>query len=327
VDWVAEAAFLPIIMHNPLISQVHAVRTKAWRKKPFSRETLDQLRRLRAQLRERKYDIVFDLQGNFKSGLIDWICGAPERVGFSGDAVQERINLLFTNRRVNFRPADQHVTDRYLRIVSAPFGRDYTGMELSGDIVSSSSDEEAADRFMAELPPGPLFLFQVGTTWKTKYWYAAGWCQLAQKILARYPDATILINWGNADEKRLGEEIAAQAGPGVRLLPWLRISELIPVIRRVHLLIGGDTGPLYLAAAVGTPTVSYYRATSAATYAPGGKRHRSIQAAMECAGCCRTDCDRDAECRASIAVDALFDAAVDLIGQTHPERKQHVDQS
>ncbi|HEY4743545.1 MAG TPA: glycosyltransferase family 9 protein, partial [Desulfuromonadaceae bacterium] len=125
--------------------------------------------------------------------------------------------------------------------------------------------------------------------------------------------STILVNWGSPEEQALGERIVAEVGVAVRLLPWLRIRELIPVIRRVDLLIGGDTGPLYLAAAVGTATVSYYRATSAAIYAPKGKRHRAIQAPLDCAGCQRTACDRDAQCRASITVDALFEAVTNVM--------------
>jgi heptosyltransferase-1 len=131
--------------------------------------------------------------------------------------------------------------------------------------------------------------------------------------MARYPGAAILINWGSPAEKELGERIVSETGAAVHLLPWLRIRELIPVIRRVDLVIGGDTGPLYLAAAVGTSTVSYYRATSAATYAPCGERHRSVQADMSCTGCGLTSCEKDAVCRSSISVDALFNAVTSIV--------------
>jgi heptosyltransferase-1 len=186
-------------------------------------------------------------------------------------------------------------------------------MELTSTIVSSPEDETAADRYLAGLPDGLVFVFQVGTTWKTKLWYTEGWSELARRITARWPGSTILINWGSPDEKALAELIVSEVGDSVRLLPWLRIRELIPVLRRVDLVIGGDTGPVYLAAAVGTPTVSYYRATSAATYAPRGKQHRAVQADMECTACYRTSCDRDQACRIAISVDSLFDAIVQLI--------------
>jgi len=68
-----------------------------------------------------------------------------------------------------------------------------------------------------------------------------------------------------------------------------------------------------MAAAVGTPTVSYYRATRAAAYAPRGDLHRAVQANMSCAGCGLTSCENDAVCRASISVDAIFEAVTCLI--------------
>src|SRR6185369_13158739 len=115
----------------------HVVRTKKWRKKPFSGETFSDVWTLRNSLRERNYDLVFDLQGNLKSGLIAWLTGTEKRIGFDADAVQEKLNLLFTNRRIPFRSQDRNVSDRYLRIVSVPFGRDYAGLELAGDIFSA----------------------------------------------------------------------------------------------------------------------------------------------------------------------------------------------
>ncbi|OGT99690.1 MAG: lipopolysaccharide heptosyltransferase I, partial [Geobacteraceae bacterium GWC2_48_7] len=264
IDWVVEEAFLPVLEHNPGLRQILPVRTKKWRKAPFSPETRRELKALRIALREGSYDLVFDIQGNLKSGLIAWLSGAGERIGFSTEVLQEKVNRLFTTRRIPFRELDRHVSDRYLRVVSAAFGKDYLGMDIANNIFSANEDEAAADRFMAELPQGLVFMFQIGTTWSTKLWYPEGWIELARKIISSYPESTILINWGNPEEQALGERIVREAGASVRMLPWFRIKELIPVIRRVDMLIGGDTGPLYLAATVGTPTVSYYRATSAA---------------------------------------------------------------
>ncbi len=313
IDWVVEEQFLPILEHNPRLSRLHVMRSKKWRRNKLGAETCREIRQIRTMLRERRYDLVFDLQGNLKSGLACWFTGSRTRIGFSTDVLQEKINALFTTRRIPFRDTDLNVTDRYLRVVSAMFDRDYVGMTLAGNIYSAPEDEAAAERYLATVPGRPLFLLQVGTTWSSKLWYPEGWIELTQRIAGRYPGAAILINWGSPDEKALAERIVRKVGNAVQLLPWLSIRELIPVIRRVDLVVGGDTGPVYLAAAVGTPTLSYYRATSAATYAPQGPHHRSVQAGMECAGCYRTSCDRDSECRTSISVDALFNAVVSLL--------------
>lgn len=321
IDWVVEEAFLSMVQYNPLISRVFTVRTKAWRKKPFSSDTRHQVLELGRNLRERHYDLAFDLQGNLKSGLIGILSGAPVRIGFSREAVQEKLNLLCTTRQVAFAPEDRHVAERYLRIVSAPFGGNIGEAQTATEIVSSAEDEAAAAHYLTPFSGGKLLLFQVGTTWATKLWHAGGWIELARLVLERYPAANILINWGSPDEKALGEKIIQATGSRVSLLPWLKIKELVPVIRRVDLVIGGDTGPVYLAAAVGTPTLSFYRATDAGRYAPRGECHMSLQASMECAGCLRTSCERDAECRASITVDKLFPAVVHLLSDSSCERK------
>lgn len=320
IDWVVEEPFLPIVAHNPLIDRVLVVRTKTWRKQPFAPETRQQAAQLWATLRQSRYDYVFDIQGNLKSGLIALATGAPVRIGFSREALQEKINLLFTTRTVAFQSGDTHCRQRYLRLVSAPFGPQGETDHFTTDIVSAPEDEAAAEQFMAPLSGSRVLLFQVGTTWATKFWHTAGWNALTRRILEQYPDTRILINWGSPVEKALGEDIIAAAGDRVSLLPWFKIKELVPIIRRVDLVVGGDTGPVYLAAAVGTPTVSYYRATSAATYAPRGEQHRSIQAPLSCTGCGRTTCERDEECRQSISVDSLFAAVVALLAQT-PGRK------
>jgi heptosyltransferase-1 len=313
IDWVVEEPFLSVLEHNPRLSRIHVIKTKKWRRNKLAADTYREIGRIRDALRERCYDLVCDLQGNFKSGLVCLLSGARVRIGFTADALQEKINVLFTTRRILLRTNDRNVTYRYLRLVSALFERDYAGMKLAGSIVSSPEDEAVAESFLSGVSGRPRFFFQVGTTWSTKLWYPEGWSELARRIVERYPDAAILINWGSPEEKVLAEQIVAAVGDSVQLLPWLRIKELIPVIRRVDLVIGGDTGPIYLAAAVGTPTVSYYRATSAAIYAPPGDQHKAIQAEMSCAGCRLKSCERDALCRASISADTLFNAVTSLI--------------
>jgi heptosyltransferase-1 len=145
-------------------------------------------------------------------------------------------------------------------------------------------------------------------------WFSEGWVELAKLIRSHYPSSTILINWGSPDEKILGERIVREVGKRIELLPWFSIKELIPVIKKMNLVIGGDTGPVYIAAAVGVPTVSFFRATDADRYAPRGEKHRALQAQMSCTPCLQTSCDKDRECSRSINVENVFEAVTQLIG-------------
>jgi heptosyltransferase-1 len=314
IDWVVEEQFREVLEGNPLISQVHAVRTKVWRKHPLARATHREIGVLKQTLRERNYDLVFDIQGNLKSGLVCWLTGVADRIGFEREGLQESANLLFTTRQVPLRSKDRHITDQYLRVVSVPFGRDFNGMELHTDIPTAPADDAAAEALLSTLSDGLVFLFHCGTTWQTKLWNDAGWIGLGRAVLDKFPDSSVLLSWGNETEKSTAIRIAAAIGSRARLLDRYSLKGFTALLKKVDLVIGGDTGPIHIAAAVNTPTVSFYRASDGRRSGPRGDRHVVVQSPLHCTACFRTSCDRDAECRQSITVEALMQGIERLVG-------------
>ena len=308
VDWVVEEPFREILEGHPQLSQLHLVRTKAWRKAPLAARTLQEIARLRTALQERQYDLVFDIQGNVKSGLIAWLTGAADRIGFSREIVRETPNLFFTTRQIPLRRQDYHVTDKYLRLVSVPFGRDFSDMTLTTTIATGPEDDAAADALMLTLGDGLAFLFHCGTSWKTKLWSEEGWIELGGEILATFPDASILLTWGSEEERQTAMAVAQGIGAGARVLDRYPLKGLAAVMKRVDLVVAPDTGPLHIAAAVGTPTVSFFRATDGKLTGPRGAQHVVIQSPLSCARCSQKECSRDRECRESIRVSAMLQA-------------------
>jgi heptosyltransferase I len=306
IDWVVEEENRDIVEGHPLLRRVHLVRTRAWRKDPLSKRTWQEVSKVKRELCESRFDIIFDLQGNFKSGLITWLSGAERRYGFDRDDVREALNLIFTNNQVPLRRQDSHVATRALRVVSVTFGRDYTGMKLSTDIFTSPEDDAAAEAFLSTLSDGLVFLFHYGTTWETKLWREEGWVELGRLVLARYPDSTILFSWGNDRERAAIERIAIAIKGNARILPRMTLKGFCSFLKKVDLVVGGDTGPVHMAAAVGTPTVSFYRATDAKRNGPKGENQLHVQSSLHCRACLRKECDRDKECRESIAAEAIM---------------------
>jgi len=306
VDWVVEEPFREILDGNPLLSRLHQVRTRVWRKSPLSCATRREIAALRQTLQEREYDLVFDIQGNLKSGAIDWLAGCAHRIGFTRDELQESINLLFTTRQVPVRLLDKHVTDKYLRVVSVPFGKDFTTLKLSSTIATSAEDDAAAETLLATMGDGLVILFHYGTTWQTKFWSEAGWVELGKQVLERYADSSLLFSWGNDEERRKVTEIATRIGGQARIIDRFSLKGLVALLKKVDLVVGGDTGPVHLAAAVGTPTVSFYRVTDARRNGPRGDQHIHIQSPLHCRVCLRKECDRDRQCRESITVEAMM---------------------
>lgn len=312
VDWVVEEPFRELLEGNPLLSALHLVRTRNWRRHPFARGTWREISALKKTLAMRNYDMVFDVQGNLKSGLISWLTGARERFGFSGDVVREKTNLLFTRHRVPMQPLDYHVTEKYLRIISAPFDRDFSSMGLAATIATSPKDDAGADLLFSTLPGRPVFLFHCGTSWQTKLWAQKRWIELGQGILERFPGASILLTWGDQAERERCQRIAGDIGAGARVLERYPLKALAALLKRVDLVVAGDTGPVHLAAAGGTPTVSLYRATDGKLTGPRGSGHITVQSPMPCTRCKLRECDRDGACSESITVPEVL-GAVDAL--------------
>jgi heptosyltransferase-1 len=259
--------------------------------------------------------MVFDIQGNLKSGLACWLSGADNVIGFAREDLQESVNSIFTTRKVHLRGLDRHVTEKYLRVVSASFGRDFREMSLSSDIYTGADEDAVADALMSTLSDGFVFLFHYGTTWQTKFWSPEGWIELARMLLERFPDSTVLLSWGNEKERKAVTSIASGIGRGARVMDRYGLKGFAAILKRVDVVVGGDTGPVHIAAAVGTPTVSLYRSSDGRSSGPRGERHHVLQSPLSCTRCFKTRCSRDEECRASITAKPLADAVEKLLLQ------------
>lgn len=229
--------------------------------------------------------------------------------------MKESLNALFATRRIPMRRQDSHRTDKYLRLVSVPFAKDFRQMELSATVATSPEEDAGAEALLATLSDGLVFLFQCGSSRQTRLWSDAGWVRLGAEILERFQDATILFPWGNADEKAMVTDIAARIGRNARVIEHHTLKELAALLKKVDLAVGVDSGPLQLAAALGTPTVSLYRATDARRVGPRGELHVVLQSPMHCARCLRDNCDKDLQCRDTIKVEAVLAAVEKLLAE------------
>jgi len=313
IDWVVEDCFADVLIGNPLINKLITVETIKWRNKLLSLSTWREISLLKADLTAGRYDIVFDLQGDLKSGLISKYTGCSRRYGFDSDEVKEATNLRFTTNQVPLRKQDQHATDRLLRVVSVPFGKDYPGMKLSANFPIDAVEDQAAELFISTLLDGLVFMFHPATSSETTQWSEKGWIELGKTLPELYQDATIIISWNSEGERSSAETIARGIGSHVKLMQLSSIKGFIAILKKVDLIFSGDSAPIHIAAAVGTPTVSFYRATDGKLRGPRGEIHRIIQSQLSCVKCLKHSCDKDAECRASIKVSDMLAAAVEIL--------------
>lgn len=308
IGWVVEESFKDLLEGNPLLSKLYTVKTRHWRKQPFSAKTRLEIAGLRHELRQNRFDIVFDIQGNLKSGLIGLASGVKQRIGFPVERLQEKVNAWFTTLKAPYSAQDNHAILRCIGVVNMPFGLPYREMEFVSDISTSDDDDRFTGELLAGISSGRMFLFHCGTTWQTKFWYHDGWVALGKQLTARYPGAAILLSWGSDSEKIMAEKIAAGIGNSAVVLDRYPLKRLASLLKHADVVVGADTGPVHLAAAVGTPTVSFYRSSDGSESGPRGSRHVIVQSPLPCTRCFQTSCPKDAECRESIKVSDLFEA-------------------
>lgn len=309
VDWLVEESFAPLLDSHPLINSVISAATKRWRKEgPVS--LLKGVRTLSARFRDERYDLVLDLQGNSKSGFFTWLTRSPRRYGFARDGVREWPNLLATHNHVPLQGA-HHVSERSLMVARSAFPGSVVDLPLAGPLsVDPSARSSVVDGLAAKGLKSPLVVCHFGTTWKTKLWPVNSW----QKLLAKLDQegCHLVLTWGNQQERVVIEGLV-EAVPAATIWPRGSLQELIALLAEADLVVGGDTGPVHLAAAVGTSTVSWYRVTDAERNGPRGANHVRLQAPLDCSPCLRKECERDGECGESITVEQVVAAARKLL--------------
>ena len=318
VDWVVDRRFAPLLEGNPGLRRVLPLDLKAWKRRWTVRDARREAGDAVRDLRDGKYDLAFDIQGNIKSGVVTRLSGAGLRFGFDRAGVRESPNLLFTNRHVRSRPEDVHVTQKILRVVSAPFGGEIPSpWTVPGIVTSEAADKEAA-RVLEELLPGtaPRLAVHAGTTWNTKKMDPGFWAGTVRLLRDRFPRIGLFLSWGNEEERREAEEIRKLAGGASCVLPKAGLKELAALLKACGYMLGPDTGPLHIAAAVGAKTVSIFRGSDGKYAAPRGPGHRFLQAPLPCTACQIKGskvCERDAECRESIRLEEAAAAMAGLI--------------
>ncbi len=266
IDWVVEEHWKDLIEFNPDLSNVIPVSTKAWRATPYQRGTWRDVRTAVASLRDAHYDAALDFQGLMKSALLARLSGAPRRIGFDADFVKESAAAMFYTELV-CPPEGVHVVEMNLALARAAGAGDAV---MRFPLPTRPEDEAYIDEQLRAHHLNDFFILSPGGGWGAKRWPLDRYVQL-HNALARERGWRSFLNAGPGEEP-LVEEFMAQARV-VRPVHFpLTLRQLVALVRRARLLVTGDTGPLHVAAAVGTPLVALFGPTDPVRNGPYGGR-------------------------------------------------------
>ena len=246
------------------------------------------------ELRRRQFDLVVDLQGLLRTGLMCQATGAAMRVGF--DNAREGSRLAYTHR-VPVPDADRvHAVDRYWRIVE--FLGAGGGPKRFHVLISNEARAWAANELRSL--PRPIIAVAVGAKWLTKRWPPAHFATLLKSV----PGSCAFI--GSGDDTPLSlEAIRGLNGPSRDFTGKTTIPQLAAILDAADVMVGNDTGPLHLAAALGKPCVAPYTCTKVALHGPYGLFDGAVETRVPCGGSYLKNCPNNMICMSELGPDRL----------------------
>jgi heptosyltransferase I len=295
---------------RPLVDEVHTVNLKAWGKAPFTISILQRTATVWNDVRDARYDAVVDLQGAIRSAVLARLSGA--RAVYGAAEPRESPASLWYTRKVVAR--GRHVIEQNLSVAEALVGSEIKrpAEDISCDFPCDlPRDPQAEARIEQELAQDHVRDFAIlnpGAGWGAKRWPAERYGEVARRLA----EAGIcpLVNYGPGEEDLFRAVLAASGG---RARPVKgSVTELIALTRRARIFIGGDTGPLHLAAALRVPVVAIFGPTDPARNGPYGTRSIVLRSAESVTSHARR-ADPD-EGLLAIGSDEVMAAARELLG-------------
>jgi heptosyltransferase-1 len=265
--WAVEAPYAEMTRALAPVEEVVTLSTKRWRRHLGARETWSELSRSVRELRELAAgSMSVDFQGLVKSAVLGSIAGCEVRYGFDRSAIREQAALLFLNREVAV-DTTRHVVEQNLELA-----RGVGAVDEKVPEIDFSRFLDACEPGVQELAAQRPIVLNPGAGRPEKLWPVERFAELARRISTRWQPP--LVVWGPG-EKPLADAIAA-ASPA-RLAPPTGLAQLAYLLKEARLFVGGDTGPLHLAAALRAPVVGLFGPTDPRRNGPWQQVERCVE--------------------------------------------------
>ncbi len=314
ITWLVEEAAAELVVGHSGVDRVLVSKRQAWLgrllKGPDRLASLVEIWRFGRQLRDTRYDLIFDFQGLLKSGLLIFLAHGTRKIGFGPGMQHQEYSYLFLNQRVPAISMEVHALERGLRLVAA------AGVPIDEVVYNLPVRQVDRQRVATLLAASgihgakPLVAINPITKWDTKNWDNGKFADLADRLLATY-DVDLVFTGGLGDRPEVDMILAAMRGCGANLAGQTSLKELAALYEQCCFLVTTDTGPMHLAAAVGIPVVALFGPTAPGRTGPYGDRHQVVRLALPCSPCFKRQCERG-ECMAGLTVEQVMAAVIQV---------------
>ena len=299
IDWLIERKNKSVVEMSGLGVRLVPIDTYQWRYSPglgSAKEILEFIWALRTD----GYDCTIDFQGLLKSAFVGYLSAAPVRIGWERDFLKESTSRFFYTEVVT--PRRIHIIDQQMELLK-PLGIK-PDWNTPAPLAAPSTARESLVRKLDGLTG--YVLINPGGGWLTKRWDPKRYGTLAKRLLD--DGLSVAITWGPGEDG-IASQVQAVAGDKVRMIP-ATLQELVALCERARLFVGGDTGPMHFAAAVGTPIVSIFGPTSSDRNGPFLREDIVVEQRMDCRPCYARDaCPLEhLGCLKDISVDRVYEA-------------------
>lgn len=303
ITWIVERAAYDLLAHNSDIDEIILFDKSKFKTLSGLLHNAPDFTRI---LRSHQFDLVLDLQGLFKSAAVAWLSGAQKRLGYCN--MRELSSLVSTP--VCGEHQQGHVVDRYLDVVRA------LGCAVENVVFPINiTEQEAAQTEVIAAQAGldiskPYVVLAPGTNWVTKCWPTAHYAALADLLQA---EAIVPVITGGPGDAPLLEAISYKLNIApIDIVGKTTLKQLAYILKHAQAFVGGDTGPMHLAVAVGCPVVTMFGPTDPARNGPYHGNNIVLQPERNCIYCWKKSCGEN--CLASISPQTVFAALKRTIG-------------
>ncbi len=308
IAWLAQAEAVSLLAANPRLDEIIVWPRGEWQRLWRERRywlLLKAVRAFRRELRARGFDLVLDIQGLLKSGLLAWMTGAAERVGLGSREGSARL----MTRVVDKPRGDKRIGSEYRRMAEA-LGLESEPFEM--EVALSAEDERFADGFIVEhdLPSGYAVICPF-TTRPQKHWIETRWSEWAARLRAGQGLPVVML--GGPGDREAAGRIAADNPALIDAVGQTSLPQAAGLISRARLLVGVDTGLMHMGIAFAVPTIALFGSTC--PYLDSGRSNtRILYRAFDCSPCRRRPtCGGAFTCLREIGVDEVLANARELL--------------
>jgi heptosyltransferase-3 len=291
-----------VLLGNPDIDEIVVL----------DKESLAAQWRLIAGLRRRRFDTVIDLTDGDRSAFLSWISGASVRIGFNDE---HRWRGRCYTQVIQPVPGVRHRIERDLETLK-PMSIQAGSKDLQ--LWLTPEEANSADQLLDQLgvqPSKSIVMLQPGARYWFKAWPPERFAELADRLTSQY-GCQVLIggSWQDID---LAEQIRqmAQSKP-IIMAGRTTIKQFVAIAKKSALFIGGDSGAMHMASAVGTPVVALFGPSNPREWGPRGGPVEVLYKELDCRSCFHPTCTRGEEnCMRLIALDEVMSASGRLMGR------------